>query len=348
MTGEESWLPHDSEGMLRATAALPDHLAGALSVGARGLSRRDPDVVVVLGMGGSSVAGSVLEALARRSGRVPVVTAGGYECPAFVSEKSVVFSVSFSGETEETLFATEAALDRGALTVSLSSGGSLAALVTGRGGVAIELPTGIPQPRAGIAAMVAPLLLSAEEMGIISPVRSVLEGTVVELRRRLGGIVAGGGEASDLARRIGATVPIFHGARGLGAVAARRWKTQVNENAKRPAFSGEQPEVCHNELCGFADEPAATRGAFSLVSLVMPQDDRRVTRRAELFSESVRQAVEEVVEVEAAGESELSCFFDLVALGDVVSLHLAAGAGIDPGPVPMLTSLKAQMADEKP
>ena len=32
---------------------------------------------------------------------------------------------------------------------------------------------------------------------------------------------------------------------------ARRWKTQVNENAKLQAFFSELPEADHNEICGW-------------------------------------------------------------------------------------------------
>jgi glucose/mannose-6-phosphate isomerase len=345
--GSSSWLEHDSEQMLSATASLPEHIEIALGtkLGPFDPLRADTSSIVVLGMGGSSVAGSVLESLAAKRSSVPVISSSGYACPSFVDDRAVVFAVSFSGETEETLEATSTALSRGARVVALTGGGSLADLVADKGGEVISIQPGIPQPRAGVGAMVAPLLLVSEELGAVAGARRDLEQAVEQLRLRMPGLVAGGGPATEIARRIGRTIPIVHGASGLGAVAARRWKTQVNENAKAPAFTAEQPEVCHNEVCGFGQHGDVTRQVLTLVCLHLPGEHGQVTRRFRLVAEAVEEAVGDVVDVTGEGGGELAAFFDLVAIGDVMSLHLAAREGVDPGPVPVLTTLKQDLRD---
>ena len=170
-----SWLDIDSEGMLAATAAMGDHISDALE-SYRPIAIPDGPLtaVVVLGMGGSAVAGAVLEALAERRSTVPVVLSSGYECPRFVGAGTLVFAVSFSGETEETLEATAGALKTGAQVVALTGGGSLESLVTASGGPVLRIPPGIPQPRAGVGAMVAPLLLASEEAGFLPGARTEL------------------------------------------------------------------------------------------------------------------------------------------------------------------------------
>lgn len=339
-----SWLARDSEEMLAATARLPAHIAAALdSPPVLSPPAGEPRSVVVLGMGGSAVAGAVLEQLCLERSRVPVVLAGGYRCPEIVGPGTLVFAVSFSGETEETLEAAASAIERGARVVALTGGGSLARLVSDHGGELIAIEDGIPQPRAGVGAMVAPLLLACEQQKILDGARRELSQAVTQLESRLPALVSGEGASKEVAQRIGRTIPIFHGASGLGSVAARRWKTQVNENAKAPAFSGEQPEVCHNEICGFGQNGDVTRQLVTLVNLRMPGEHPQVQRRFELVSELVREAVGDVVTVWGEGESSLACFFDLVAVGDVASLHLAGREGIDPGPVPILTELKDEL-----
>jgi glucose/mannose-6-phosphate isomerase len=344
-----SWVARDSEGMLAATASLPDHIEWALRSPTHLECRPDRlSDVTVLGMGGSGVAGEVLKAQSSRRSSVPVVTAGGYECPAHVGEGSLVFAVSFSGETEETIEAARGALARGAQVVALSIGGRLAELVTSQGGTWIAVQAGIPQPRAGIGAMVAPLLLACEDVGVLEGARHSLERAAAQLRRRMPALAAGGGEAAEVARRIGRTIPIVHGAAGLGSAAARRWKTQVNENAKAPAFSAEEPEVCHNEVCGFGQNGDVTRQVCTLVELHLPGEDPRISERFALVAEAVREAVGDIVSVTGEGDCELSGYFDLVAIGDMTSLHLAAREGIDPGPVPVLTEIKRRLADLSP
>ncbi len=339
------WLELDSERILEATAALPDHLRGALAAETSAEIAPGARLVAVLGMGGSGVAGAALQAYAATRSPLPVVLVRGYDVPVFVGPDALVFAVSFSGETEETLEAAESCIKRGARVVGVTSGGSLASLVSAAGGHVLSIPQGIPAARAGIAAMTAPMLLACEHAGLLQGAARDIERAAEQLERRLPPLVAGGGEAKEIARRIGRTVPLVHGGDGLGAVAAARWKTQVNENAKAPAFHGSQPEVCHNEVCGFGQHGDVTRQLLTLVQLEIPGEHCGIARRLGLFAEIVAEAVGDVVRVTAAGEGDLAGFFDLVAIGDVVSLHLAAREGVDPGPVPVLGEIKRRVRE---
>jgi glucose/mannose-6-phosphate isomerase len=51
-----------------------------------------------------------------------------------------------------------------------------------------------------------------------------------------------------------------------------------------------------------------------------------------------------VTEVQAAGDGDLAQLLDLILFGDYVSLWLAVHSGVDPGPVPILTDLKAALS----
>jgi glucose/mannose-6-phosphate isomerase len=340
-----SFLEHDSEGMLAASAALPDHIERARAAfGGVPPTAEPPTSVVVIGMGGSGVAGAVLQAMGAGISPIPIVLSSSYGVPRFVGPDTLVFAVSFSGETEETLAAAQQALDAGARLVAITEGGTLASMVAEAGGSVLALRGGIPQPRAGLGAMITPLLLACEQIGVLPGAGEALASSVEQLRRRIPTLVGGGGVAREIARRIGRTIPLVHGAAGLGAVAAARWKTQVNENAKSPAFAGAQPEVCHNEVCGFGQNGDVTRQLLTLVELRTGDEGARIATRFGLVAEMVDEAVGAVVEVIAEGGSELARFFDLVTIGDFVSLHLAAREGVDPGPVPTLTEIKRRLA----
>jgi glucose/mannose-6-phosphate isomerase len=143
---------------------------------------------------------------------------------------------------------------------------------------------------------------------------------------------------------IGRTIPLVHSAQDLGAAAALRWKAQVNENAKRPAFFNVYPELCHNELAGWGQHGDATRQLITLVNLRHDAEHPQVSRRFDLVVEVLREVVADVIEVRAAGEGDLAQLFDLAMIGDFVSLHLAGNEGIDPGPIPVLDELKRQLA----
>jgi glucose/mannose-6-phosphate isomerase len=307
--------------------------------------RTRPNVVGVVGMGGSAVAGTVLQAIAAPSSKVPVVLVDTYEPPVCLGAGGVVFAVSYSGETEETIAAAMSCLDRGAHVIALTRGGTLAATVEARGGGVIRLVDDLPQPRAAVGAMTARLVLAGEALGLLEDGVGQMRAAMLQLDRRLGAESSLGkaGVAVGIAERIGRTIPVVYGAVGLGAAAAYRWKTQVNENAKAPAFAGSQPEVCHNEVCGFGQHGDVTRQLLSLVGLRLGSESPQLSRRFRIFEEVVDEAVGDVIVVDGEGEGDLARFFDLVAIGDLVSLHLAAREGVDPGPVPVLEEIKNRL-----
>ncbi len=339
----------DTEGIFEATAALPEQVDAAVKAarGTPGLPD-GPSVehVVVLGMGGSGIAGDVLVAAAAPLLPVPVAVVKSYECPAYVGQGSLVFAISCSGNTEETLQAASDAALQGASVVAVTGGGELAKLASGWGAPVIAVPAGVPQPRTAIGAMAIPPLVVLEDIGLFRGAGTWIGLAVDQLKRRRDQLV-GAGEASDaaaIARRIGRTFPLIHGGGTLGATAAQRWKTQVNENAKAPAFWSSQPELCHNEVCGWGQHGDATRQLLTLVQLRHEAEHPQVSRRFELVEELMREVVAGTVEVQAEGDGDLAQLFDLILMGDFVSFWLAAQEGIDPGPVPVLTTLKAQLA----
>jgi glucose/mannose-6-phosphate isomerase len=124
---------------------------------------------------------------------------------------------------------------------------------------------------------------------------------------------------------------------------AYRWKTQVNENAKLPAFSTQLPEASHNELAGMTSEQAAP---FSVVLLDDPDAHPRERRRIELTAELYEPSAESVVRIEAHGASRTARVLELVMLGDLVSLELAARRGVEPVPIAAIEELKRRLGEQ--
>jgi glucose/mannose-6-phosphate isomerase len=336
----------DSMGMFEAAAALPEQVATSVGA-AHGLDglpdKAYVENVVVLGMGGSGIAGDVMVAVAGPFLPVPITVVKSYDLPDFVGAGSLVFAISFSGDTEETVEAAEEAADAGAALVAVTSGGDLAGLAEEWGAPVVPVPDGIPQPRAGLGAMAVPPLIVLEDLGLFPGASQWVALAVDQLRRRRDQLLRSGSLAEELARHIGRTIPVFHAAQDLGATAGLRWKAQVNENAKSPAFSAVYPELCHNEIAGWGQHGDVTRQVMTLVNLRHDAEHPQVVRRFELVAEVLREVVADIVEVRAEGEGDLAQLLDLVMVGDFVSLHLAAQAGVDPGPVPVLDQLKQRL-----
>lgn len=344
----------DTVGMFELTAALPEQVEDAVRAAGDlveridriGLGAEDVANIVFLGMGGSGIAGDVVAAATASLMPVPITVCKSYECPAFVGPETLVFAMSASGNTEETVQAATDAEAVGAMLVVVTGGGTLADLAAGWGLPRFAVPAGIPQPRAALGAMCVPPLVVLDHLGLYRGGRSWIAAAVEQLKRRRDEIEAAGDSSrpAAVARSIGRTIPLVHGGGMVGATAAQRWKTQVNENAKAPAFYAAQPELCHNEVCGWGVAGDVTRQVITAVGLRHDGEHPQLDRRFELIGEILREVVADVIEVRAAGDGDLAQLLDLILLGDYVSLYLAAYSGVDPGPVPILGELKAALA----
>jgi glucose/mannose-6-phosphate isomerase len=151
---------------------------------------------------------------------------------------------------------------------------------------------------------------------------------------------APGSEAKAIARELEGTVPVVHGA-GPTVAPARRWKSQLNENAKVAAFASELPEANHNEVCGW--ERGRQAAPLSAVFLEDPDQHPRVVARVELTEKAARSAGAPAVQVGGRGDNPLERVLSLVLLGDLVSVYLAALGGVDPTPVAAIDRLKAAL-----
>lgn len=336
----------DSLGMREAFASLPDQIADAVER-ARGIpdlpTRDDIEHVVVLGMGGSGIAGDVIAAAAGPFMGLPILVCKTYQPPAFVGDSSLVFAISFSGNTEETIEAASEAAVQGARMVIVTGGGELARLGEGWGAPVVSLPAGIPQPRAGLGAMAIPPLVVLEDIGLFPGASQWIAHAVRRLRTRRDRLAGDRSEARTLAKRIGRTIPLIYGGSWIGSVAAQRWKTQCNENAKVPAFWNASPELCHNEIAGWGQHGDLTRQAITLVQLRDDFEHPQVARRMEMVKNMMGEVVAGIHEVRAAGEGQLAQLLDLVLVGDMMSVELAMQEGVDPGPVPILDEIKAEL-----
>lgn len=337
----------DTLGMRDATFALPEQVADAVAVGeaVTGLPAGDGIAnILVLGMGGSGIAGDLIAAVGEQFLPVPIVVCKGYDSPSFVDSDTLVIAVSFSGETEETIQAAEEAQASGARLLTVGQGGRLAELMTEGGAPHLTVPDTIPMPRAGLGALAVPPMIVLERMGLFPGAHGWVSAAVEQLKRRRDQLAADANPAAELARRLGRSLPIVYGAGAVGSVAAQRWKAQVNENAKVPAFANAVPELCHNEIAGWGQHGDLTRQVFQLLLLRHDDEHPQEARRFDLVAGILDEVVGAVHTIVAEGEGPLAQVLDLVLYGDVVSLELAAQEGLDPGPVPVLDELKAALS----
>jgi glucose/mannose-6-phosphate isomerase len=152
--------------------------------------------------------------------------------------------------------------------------------------------------------------------------------------------------AADLAAGLKGRAVIIYGATGLTAPAALRWKTQINENGKWPAWVGLLPEVDHNEIVSWASLADVTQEHVGIVTLRDESESTPVTARFDHTARLTSQSVPWVGEVWSQGVSPLERMMSLCAMGDLVSIEIARAAGVDPMPVEVIEKLKGLLAEE--
>lgn len=337
----------DTLGMWDAFLEFPEQVAAAVDAAVEPASlpsHEDVENVVVLGMGASGIAGDFVPDVAGQFMAVPVVVCKGYEPPNFVGPGTLCFAVSFSGDTEETVEAATIAYEAGAHLVTIARGGQLAALANDWDTPLIAIPQSLPAPRAALGALLVPLLASLEDVGLYLGAREWIGEAVDQLRRRRDELARDESPARVLARQIGRTLPLVYGGGGIGNAAALRWKNQIVENAKSPAFCATAPELLHNDIVGWGQHGDVTRQVFTLVCLRHDHEHPQLQRRFELIEQWTDEAVASIRQVTASGEGALAQALDLAYQGDAVSLHLAFDAGVDPGPQPVIDDIKAALS----
>jgi len=307
---------------------------------------RDIDKVVVLGMGGSAIAGDLLGALAALESSVPIFCHRGYNLPLLVDGRTLLIACSFSGNTEETLSAFQEALCTDAKKLVITTGGQL--LETAR-------VSGIPAfvfhyestPRAALGYSLMPLLAIAGKLGIVREKDAdVAEAIAVmeELLRRIReDVPLAKNPAKQLATRLHGRLPVIYGA-GLLADVARRWKTGLNETSETWAFYEQLPEAGHNAIVGFALPTAVAQAAF-VVFLQAPSLHPRVLLRYDFARRALAEAGVDSETVESMGRGPLAHMLSTLFFGDYVSLYLALLNEVAPAPTVVLAGLKQWLAE---
>ncbi|GAB4115859.1 MAG: bifunctional phosphoglucose/phosphomannose isomerase [Candidatus Caldatribacteriota bacterium] len=305
--------------------------------------------IVILGMGGSAISGDLLVNYLAGEISLPILVIRGYELPKYVNENSLVFAISYSGNTEETISALEKAQDAKAQIIVISSGGKFVKLSKKNGFPFLKIPTGI-QPRAALPYLFFPLLLILEKIGLIEK-KDHEYGETLNILKELSQYYGGKtpfkeNYAKQVALELYQHIPLIYGSEGILEGVARRWKTQINENSKWPCFWSIFSELNHNEIVGYEIDNQINQ----MVKIVFLEDRQgllRLEQRRKITQQIIKNKVAGFIQAQTSGKSKLARMFSLIYLGDMVSYYLAIINQINPTTVACIENLKKELARKK-
>ena len=329
---------HDTKDMLGAVERFPEFMSRQLFVRppAGKSSRRSVfRNIVLMGMGGSASAGDLILDWLDNKISVPAIVHRDPALPRFVGSDTLFVTLSYSGETRETLAAFREARKRGSTLVSIGTGGKLQKLSEELGVPFLGVQPA-PAPRAALGQMVVASAIALHGYGIIQDPGTEIESAARELsrlrnriRRR---VPFSENPTKQLAASLKDHLPVIYAFRRMASV-ARRFKNQLAENSKMVAKYGLLPEAGHNEVEAWSNQ------RFPLAPIFIR--DYRESDFEQIMLESFRSTITkasriEPVQVRLKAGTRLGGLLLPVLYLDFVSVYIALLRGIDPTATPWI------------
>ncbi|MGQ9679414.1 MAG: bifunctional phosphoglucose/phosphomannose isomerase [Candidatus Bathyarchaeia archaeon] len=335
----------DRGGMLKTLRSFPEACNAAIEEAERlpidGVDGKSFDEVIILGIGGSAIGGDLVKDWVVDDCATPIYVHRGYGLPRFIDERTLIFAVSYSGNTDETLSALKEAVSRGCYILTLTSGGLMEDLSSKFRIPCLKLPTGL-KPRASLPNQFFGLAKIIERLGLIKNIWSEVDEALTLLKEMREKLAPTTPTELNMAKKIAISlrgkIPFIYGCRLLKSV-SYRIRTQLNENAKIISDSGFFPEAFHNMVMS-SEGPVDLLKHISYLLLIDPKESQQVLRKVEFFKQLFKPHLR-VIELEAKGEGRLARIISTLYVGDYMSTYLSLLYGVDPSATESIEKLKS-------
>lgn len=319
----------DKENMLGVLDRFWKQCEDSLQLGLNIKIEPPVNAIVIAGMGGSALPGDILRAYLGTT--MLIYSCRDYVLPEWANKNTLVFCISYSGNTEETLSTYKDARKRGCKLVCIAEGNKLIEACIRDKVSHVRVPSGI-QPRDAIGYQTIPILNILMTSKIL-PKNADAAGMIPILKR------TDKDKAREIARNLLNKVPIFYSSSRMAAL-ARIWKIKINENAKCQAFYNELPEMNHNEMVGFTH----LKGDYYVIMMEDEEDHERIKKRMDIAKQLLQKQGCPVLLLKITGKNRLARIFSTLLLGAYISYYLALEYKIDPSPVVMVEEFKKMLA----
>jgi glucose/mannose-6-phosphate isomerase len=327
------------ENMKQLILDFPSQLHEALIIGqthkfvAEG---KDFTNVVLTGLGGSGIGGSIVQNFAFNKLKIPFIVNKDYFLPAFINKNSLVIVSSYSGNTEETIAALQKAIKAKATIVCITSGGKIAEIANKKKLDCILLPAGMP-PRACIGYSMTQVLFTLKYFGLIDyNFEKDIKASIKMLKQDSKDIQK---KAKNIAQKLYGKLPVIYASPDFEGVAVR-FRQQLNENSKMLVWHNVIPEMNHNELVGWRDKSAEK----AVVILRNDDDYERVKMRIEINKKIIKKCTPNILEIYSKQKGYFEKVFYFIHLTDWVSVILADMRGQNAMEVKVIDFLKGSLA----
>ncbi len=331
----------DTEDMYHKIIHMPEHILEAyFNFKIHNADKKKQTVInkiIISGMGGSAIAGDLIYSLYNQVITINVVK--DYHL-SYCDENTLFIACSYSGDTEETVSCLKTAMEKKAVIWGISTGGKVKTLINDQYPL-LELKPGFP-PRSAIAYLFFSVLKVLELNGVIEDQTKNVNKVAAALMMKAGALAKSVPTIQNLAKssalNINGKIPLIYSSNPVLAAVAYRWKCQINENTKYPAYFHSFPEMNHNEIEAW--ESKTFNSQFIPVFLRCFDEEENYEKRIRVFKKLLNEQNIESIDFFADGDNPLSKIFSLIYLGDMISFYLAILGQTNPTTINFIQYLK--------
>lgn len=287
--------------------------------------------IVFAGMGGSALPGDIAKIALSDMLSIPILIHKSYELPSYIDSKTLLFVISYSGNTEEAISAYKQARGKSCKLVVMSAGGKLREMAEADKKPFILVPEGI-QPRQALGYMFFAVLRVLQNADLVKDQSADVKKIVEQLKNHSFKMYG-----EELSTKLVDCTPIIYASEPMWAV-AEFWKIAFNENSKTTAFWNYLPELNHNEMVGWTNP----KGNYYIIFIKEDDCHKDIAKRFKVTKELLAKNAK-TSELLIKGSSKLMKIFTSIYMGYWTSYFLALKYGTDPTPVDMVEEFKKKI-----
>jgi glucose/mannose-6-phosphate isomerase len=296
-----------------------------------------PQQILICGMGGSALPGELLLFFDKKLSflKAPIFLHRDYLLPKNLPKDTLVVTISYSGNTEETLDAFFEAKKRKFQIFSIASGGKLEEVSRKFKVPFAKIPGGI-QPRLALGYQFSALSFLLENHGLF---RKKITNEILKLEKTLSPKLFEK-KGKILAKKLLKKIPLIYSS-SQNEVLAKIWKIKFNENSKVPSFFNVFPELNHNEMTGIGEcKMKILWKNFFLLLISDKEDHPRIQKRMKILNKIFNKKGIKSFWIFLEGKDIFKEAFENILLGDFTSYFLAILNKVDPTPVTLVEKFK--------
>ncbi len=303
--------------------------------------------IVVLGMGGSTLGAHILKSVFFNELKVPLEIINGYHVPAYVDKNSFVLVSSYSGTTEEPVYAMKEAMKRKAKLAIISSGGDLAKV-----SAAMKIPGLVfsinnnpcGSPRMGLGYSIVGQMILFSKAGLIKLTEKDIQKVLLTIKK-YNDLFGVGNQVENPAKQLAQNLKnrsIWYVAAEHLSGNAHAAANQMNENDKRFAGYYLIPELNHHLMEGMF-YPKSNPENIGFILFESALYDQRIQKRFEITKQVLDKNKIKYWSYVVQEKDNIGQAMELLVLGSYISYYGALLEGIDPTAIPFVDFFKEQL-----